>query len=699
MKKQNMAKLGIVSSGGKVHCSALNEFISCFLCNGYLIDATTIIECLHSFCRTCIVNYLNTKINCPKCHIQVHETKPLLNIRPDPTLQDIVYKIIPGLYEDEMKRRKMFFAKNPEAAKTLNSGEEKGEICGERNIYSPDDYFSLSIEYLPQEINYTIMPLKANGGETQLTRSKSEVIETVTPNKDNYPKRYLRCQGAVRVFHFKKLIRNKYDLRYHHDVEMFYKHDPLSDEYSVLDLAYIYSWRRNEPLALYYKISDLRKCLKRKPQKESPVTAVKMIKSKQPTVTNGVPMIDGPVRNHSAKKTEVVAPREIPVHVDTPRPQPLKPFVNEREINGSSPARGKNPVTKPKAAPSPLTAKSVQPKPSPAIARQADPKTSPVYESVAKPKSRKAPVLDRGKSASKNAPMGTKNLPLKPPPPFPSAIQMSKPRTIAPAPPRPVLPRPPAACTVAAATTVTPIRTVATKLGGFSPARTSAPSLLTMTPIAAEDQTHVTSVTNPKAIAFPTPLMSPNNVTISKTSPTRSKLDSVVQKLYTKNPAICPNESANSPVTVQAKSVDSPANKMSHSHDSTSQAQANSSDNVKVTYDPSFPFGPYPMPPSVPKSPMQPPSTHPEEKKVAAASPVTAVVPPKLASLEVRPIVSTEKASADWIETNGTSGAEKQLNNLSTKTTDKGNGLCSQNKILDFIAQSKMLNTTTSPDK
>ncbi|KAI7693494.1 Polycomb group RING finger protein 1 [Sarcoptes scabiei] len=26
----------------------LNEFISCYLCKGYLIDATTIIECLHS---------------------------------------------------------------------------------------------------------------------------------------------------------------------------------------------------------------------------------------------------------------------------------------------------------------------------------------------------------------------------------------------------------------------------------------------------------------------------------------------------------------------------------------------------------------------------------------------------------------------------------------------------------------------------
>lgn len=29
-------------------CTELNEFISCIICKGYLIDATTVVECLHS---------------------------------------------------------------------------------------------------------------------------------------------------------------------------------------------------------------------------------------------------------------------------------------------------------------------------------------------------------------------------------------------------------------------------------------------------------------------------------------------------------------------------------------------------------------------------------------------------------------------------------------------------------------------------
>lgn len=52
-----------------------------------------------SVCRSCIVRYLETNKYCPVCDVQVHKTKPLLNIRPDKTLQDIVYKLVPRLFQ------------------------------------------------------------------------------------------------------------------------------------------------------------------------------------------------------------------------------------------------------------------------------------------------------------------------------------------------------------------------------------------------------------------------------------------------------------------------------------------------------------------------------------------------------------------------------------------------------------------------
>ncbi|KFM66002.1 Polycomb complex protein BMI-1, partial [Stegodyphus mimosarum] len=94
-----------MQSSGKIKVADLNKLLTCVLCKGYYIDATTIIECLHSFCRTCIVRYLQTNKFCPTCEVQVHKTRPLVNIRSDQTLQDIVYKLVPGLFKNEMKRR------------------------------------------------------------------------------------------------------------------------------------------------------------------------------------------------------------------------------------------------------------------------------------------------------------------------------------------------------------------------------------------------------------------------------------------------------------------------------------------------------------------------------------------------------------------------------------------------------------------
>ncbi|KTG38065.1 hypothetical protein cypCar_00042039 [Cyprinus carpio] len=93
----------------KIKIKDLNEHIVCYLCAGYFIDATTITECLHTFCKSCIVKYLQTSKYCPMCNIKIHETQPLLNLKLDRVMQDIVYKLVPGLQESEDKRIKEFY--------------------------------------------------------------------------------------------------------------------------------------------------------------------------------------------------------------------------------------------------------------------------------------------------------------------------------------------------------------------------------------------------------------------------------------------------------------------------------------------------------------------------------------------------------------------------------------------------------------
>ncbi|XP_029935825.1 LOW QUALITY PROTEIN: uncharacterized protein LOC115379240 [Myripristis murdjan] len=221
----------------RIKITELNPHLMCVLCGGYFIDATTIIECLHSFCKMCIVRYLETSKYCPICDVQVHKTKPLLNIRSDKTLQDIVYKLVPGLFKNEMKRRRDFYAEHPVDASN-GSNEDRGEVADEdKRIITDDEIISLSIEFFDQS------RLKVGGGPED-KQSKDQVAN----------KRYLQCPAAMTVMHLRKFLRSKMDIPNTYQVEVMYEDEPLKDYYTLMDIAYIYTWRRNGPLPLKYRV-------------------------------------------------------------------------------------------------------------------------------------------------------------------------------------------------------------------------------------------------------------------------------------------------------------------------------------------------------------------------------------------------------------------------------------------------------------
>uniref|UniRef100_A0A8C5TK70 RING-type domain-containing protein n=1 Tax=Malurus cyaneus samueli TaxID=2593467 RepID=A0A8C5TK70_9PASS len=92
-----------------INLAELNPYILCSICKGYFIDATTITECLHTFCKSCIVRHFYYSNRCPKCNIVVHQTQPLYNIRLDRQLQDIVFKLVVNLEEREKKQMHDFY--------------------------------------------------------------------------------------------------------------------------------------------------------------------------------------------------------------------------------------------------------------------------------------------------------------------------------------------------------------------------------------------------------------------------------------------------------------------------------------------------------------------------------------------------------------------------------------------------------------
>ncbi|XP_054937148.1 polycomb group RING finger protein 5 isoform X2 [Physeter macrocephalus] len=88
-----------------------NPYITCYICKGYLIKPTTVTECLHTFCKTCIVQHFEDSNDCPRCGNQVHETNPLEMLRLDNTLEEIIFKLVPGLRE-QLERESEFWKKN-----------------------------------------------------------------------------------------------------------------------------------------------------------------------------------------------------------------------------------------------------------------------------------------------------------------------------------------------------------------------------------------------------------------------------------------------------------------------------------------------------------------------------------------------------------------------------------------------------------
>ncbi|KAK3908434.1 Polycomb complex protein BMI-1 [Frankliniella fusca] len=217
----------------RLRVSELHPHLMCILCGGYYVDATTIIECLHSFCKSCLVRYLESNKYCPICEVQVHKTKPLLNIRPDETLQTMVYKLVPGLFHREMRYRQEFYAQHPEAPPS--SPEDRGIVDPiECQYYSPDEPVSLALEFKTDNIN----------------------------NNGVY-KRYLRCPAAVTVAHLQKLVRNKYGLSSMHHVDVLFDDKLLTPDYSIMDVAYTFQRKRKEQFHFTYRILE-NQCKRRK---------------------------------------------------------------------------------------------------------------------------------------------------------------------------------------------------------------------------------------------------------------------------------------------------------------------------------------------------------------------------------------------------------------------------------------------------
>ncbi|KFQ31311.1 Polycomb group RING finger protein 2, partial [Merops nubicus] len=144
--------------------------------------------------------------------------------RSDKTLQDIVYKLVPGLFKGTALLV-VWVRGVPNG-----SNEDRGEVSEQdKGHLTDDEIVSLSIEFY-------------EGSSCPLTARWSPPGPPLCPQRKGV--RFLRCPAAMTVMHLAKFLRNKMDVPPRYKVEVLYEDEPLKEYYTLMDIAYIYPWRR-----------------------------------------------------------------------------------------------------------------------------------------------------------------------------------------------------------------------------------------------------------------------------------------------------------------------------------------------------------------------------------------------------------------------------------------------------------------------
>ncbi|OQR74231.1 hypothetical protein BIW11_09207 [Tropilaelaps mercedesae] len=133
---------------------SVNPSLTCALCKGYLVNAMTLIRCMHSFCKSCIHRHLDTSSTCPTCQQRVFRSRMDLYMVADTTLQSVVYKTVPGLFANEMRRRWDFYEQNEDSLCAIRDKELRNEAPGIplKQIFTEKDCISLALEHRQEEV-------------------------------------------------------------------------------------------------------------------------------------------------------------------------------------------------------------------------------------------------------------------------------------------------------------------------------------------------------------------------------------------------------------------------------------------------------------------------------------------------------------------------------------------------------------------
>lgn len=224
----------------------LNQHLVCTLCMGYFNDACTIIECLHTFCRACIMRHFRESSMCPQCELSLG-TNPRDLVRTDRTLQSIVDKVFPppprqppggaatAEADDDMDVGESVGAGADELPPTEENGADEGADAGEA---AADSSGAGAVE---EEISFSL-----HEHEESSRHAESAPLQ----------KPYLRTKAQLSMSSLRKYLAKKMGLPAETTIEFYCRGEPLDPALTLEEIGRTI-WNtpdETEDLVLHYRV-------------------------------------------------------------------------------------------------------------------------------------------------------------------------------------------------------------------------------------------------------------------------------------------------------------------------------------------------------------------------------------------------------------------------------------------------------------
>ncbi|PIC34532.1 hypothetical protein B9Z55_014152 [Caenorhabditis nigoni] len=231
----------------KCDMEVLNPFFTCSICDGYIVDAITIIDCMHTFCKRCLLNYFdNDNKTCPTCGTFIHGSHPTHYVTYDRALNDLVNQFVPKMEDNELEARKKLLRDCREAIgiDTAAEDRERAERLERERVTGTNRCYPLE---LPRFSHH---------------RDDCQVTVNLLPGTANLPlitRPFVRCSEMTTMNTLKKFISLQIwdDQSRYGDLDVFCDGQLMGKDFSV---RFVWMMKRrgqpkSEPLVIRYHMT------------------------------------------------------------------------------------------------------------------------------------------------------------------------------------------------------------------------------------------------------------------------------------------------------------------------------------------------------------------------------------------------------------------------------------------------------------